>query len=162
MRNKSLIVIGATLLLLTACSGDVIFDKSKEIGGDAWNSSDVVKFTVPVTDTLAWYNFYITVRNTTDYPYSNLYVFLKTFYPKGQISVDTLECFLAEADGNWLGKRRGSMVDHRILLQRTFRFVQSGTYSFEFEQAMRVNPLPGIRNFGIRIEKVKPEKQSNG
>ena len=102
------------------------------------------------------------MRNTTDYPYSNLYVFLKTFYPKGQISVDTLECFLAEADGKWLGKRRGSMVDHRILLQRTFRFVQSGTYSFEFEQAMRVNPLPGIRNFGIRIEKVKPEKQSNG
>ncbi|MEI6853838.1 MAG: gliding motility lipoprotein GldH [Bacteroidota bacterium] len=146
------------LTFLSSCSSDAIFDNSKEISGGVWKSSDIVKFSVPITDTVQACNYYINVRNSTDYPYANLYLFIKTFYPNGKISVDTVECYLADTEGKWLGNRSGGRVDNRILFRKSFRFRMLGTYSFEFEQAMRTDELRGIENFGIRIEKFEIKK----
>jgi gliding motility-associated lipoprotein GldH len=158
MKTRSIIYLISVLAFLSACSSDAIFDNSKEISEGNWKSSDIVKFSVPITDTLQPCNFYINVRNSTDYPYSNLYLFIKTFYPNGKISVDTVECYLADAEGKWLGNRSGGRVDNRIMFRKAFRFRMLGTYSFEFEQAMRTDELRGIENFGIRIEKFETEK----
>jgi len=136
----------------------VVFDKNKQLENAVWKSSDIVKFTVPLNDSVQPYNFYINIRNSTDYKYSNLYLFIKTFYPSGKISVDTVECYLADNEGKWLGKRSGKVVDNRILFRRAVQFRHTGTYSFEFEQAMRVDELSGIKDFGIRIEKFEREK----
>jgi gliding motility-associated lipoprotein GldH len=158
MRYKSVYLLLLLLTLFSACNTDAIFDTSKKIDNGVWKSSDIVKFSVPVTDTLQPCNFYINVRNSTDYPYSNLFLFIKTFYPNGKISIDTVECYLADAEGKWLGNRSGGRVDNRILFRKSFRFRMLGTYSFEFEQAMRTEELNGIENFGIRIEKFEIDK----
>jgi gliding motility-associated lipoprotein GldH len=158
MKVKPVYYFIVLLALLTACTGNAIFDTSKKIEEGVWKSSDIVKFSVPVTDTLQPCNFYINVRNSTEYPFSNLFLFIKTFYPNGQISIDTVECYLADTEGKWLGNRSGGRVDNRILFRKSFRFRMLGTYSFEFEQAMRTEELHGIENFGIRIEKFETEK----
>jgi gliding motility-associated lipoprotein GldH len=143
--------------LLTACTENVIFDSSKEIPGGGWKSTDIVKFAVPIIDTLQPCNVYFNVRNKTDYGFSNLFLFMKTFYPNGKISIDTIECLLADNEGKWLGRRRNGRVDNRILFRKSIRFTMRGNYSFEFEQAMRTEELSGIENFGIRIEKFEKE-----
>lgn len=158
MKHKPIYLSFLVLALFTACNSGAIFDNSKEIEGGVWKSSDIVKFSVPVTDTLQACNFYINIRNSTQYPYSNLFLFIKTFYPNGKISVDTVECYLADVEGKWLGNRSGGRVDNRIMFRKGFRFRMLGTYSFEFEQAMRTEELKGIENFGIRIEKFEIEK----
>lgn len=158
MKHKTIYFFILLLTLLAACNQGAIFDTSKEIEGGVWKSSDIVKFSVPITDTLQPCNFYINVRNSTQYPFSNLFLFIKTFYPNGKISVDTVECYLADTEGKWLGNRSGSRVDNRIMFRKAFRFRMLGTYSFEFEQAMRTEELSGIENFGIRIEKFETEK----
>jgi len=158
MKIKTVLYLLLILLLLPSCRKNAIFDSDKEIKDGVWNSSDVVRFSVPVTDTMQAYNYYINVRNTTDYPYSNLFLFIKTFYPNGKISVDTVECYLADPSGKWLGNRSRNIVDNRILFRKSFRFRMLGNYSFEFEQAMRMDELKGIDDFGIRIEKFEKEK----
>lgn len=152
------ILISVVLIFLSACNSGAIFDSTKKIEDGVWRSSDIVRFSVPVTDTLQPYNFYFNVRNKTDYPYSNLFLFIRTLYPSGKISIDTVECYLADTKGKWLGYMRGKIVDNRILFRKCFRFRQAGNYSFEFEQAMRTDELEGIADFGIRIEKFETEK----
>lgn len=156
---KFRIIFGLLLLisLLPACTEGVIFDSSKELPEGVWKSTDIVKFAVPISDTLQPVNFYFNVRNKNDYAFSNLFLFMKTFYPNGKISIDTIECFLAGNDGRWLGRSRNGRVDNRILFRKAIKFPMKGNYSFEFEQAMRTEELSGIQNFGIRIEKFEKE-----
>jgi len=159
MKSKPIYLILLLLVIvIVSCTKNTIFDTTKKIEGGIWKSSDIVKFSVPVTDTLQPCNFYINVRNSTQYPFSNLFLFIKTFYPNGKISIDTAECYLADTEGKWLGNRSGGRVDNRILFRKSFRFRLLGTYSFEFEQAMRTEELHGIEDFGIRIEKFETEK----
>ncbi len=158
MKIKTGLYLLLISLLLQSCKQNAIVDTTKKIQDGVWKSSDIVKFSVPVTDTIQPYNYYLNVRNSTDYPYSNLFLFIKTFYPNGKISVDTVEVTLADASGKWLGNRSRNIVDNRILFRKSFRFRLLGNYSFEFEQAMRTEELKGIEDFGIRIEKFEKEK----
>ncbi|HOY31947.1 MAG TPA: gliding motility lipoprotein GldH [Bacteroidales bacterium] len=146
------------LLIFNSCGPGVLVDRNKKIENAVWKSADIIKFSVSIPDTLQLYNIYINIRNSTDYKYSNIFLFLKTFYPNRMYSIDTIECLLADDSGKWLGKERGKMVDNRILFRRGIRFKLSGNYSFEFEQAMRDTDLNGIEDFGIRIEKSEAEK----
>jgi gliding motility-associated lipoprotein GldH len=152
------VVIIALGSAFTSCRQNAIVDTTKTINDGVWKSSDVVKFSVAVTDTMQAYNYYINVRNSADYPFSNLFLFIKTLYPNGKISIDTVECYLADAQGKWYGHRSGNKIDNRILFRKSIRFRQSGNYSFEFEQAMRTEEIHGIESFGIRIEKFEKEK----
>jgi gliding motility-associated lipoprotein GldH len=140
-------------MCLSSCDRNMVFDKNKMLADAAWKSNGIIKFNVPITDTTIPYNFYLNIRVTAEYKFANLFLFMKTLYPNGQISTDTIECFLAGIDGKWLGKRSGKIIDNRILLRKKMKYPQYGTYSFEFEQAMRDSVLANVENFGIRIEK---------
>lgn len=155
---KLLLLFSAVVMLTSSCGRNVLYDENHGFEGGIWRSSDIVKFNVEITDSKQPYNVYLNVRNTTDYEYSNLFLFVKTFYPDGKISIDTLECFLADTEGRWLGKRSGRMVDARLQFRRNVVFTETGRYSFEFEQAMRDESLEGIENFGMRIEKAQLQK----
>jgi gliding motility-associated lipoprotein GldH len=95
------------------------------------------------------------LRNAGNYPYSNIFLFVNTYFPSGTIDKDTVEIMLASPDGKWMGKGLGDIWDNRILFKRNVTFPEKGKYRFEISQAMRLNPLPGITDAGMRIEKVK-------
>jgi gliding motility-associated lipoprotein GldH len=139
----------------SSCDRNMVFDNNKTLADAGWNSSDIVKFNVPIADTAVPYNFYLNIRVTTEYKFANLFLYMKTLYPNGQISIDTIECFLADIDGRWLGSRSGKIIDNRILFRKNMKYPLFGTYSFEFEQAMRDSVLTNVENFGIRIEKAE-------
>lgn len=148
-----IIAMAIGLLILVSCGQGVLFDDTKRIHGDVWKMEDRIRFEVPVTDTLQGYKFYLNVRHTTDYRYSNLYVFITTVFPGGEFARDTVECILARPDGEWLGKGIAGMRDNQVLLRVGLKFPRKGIYSFEFEQAMREEELEGISDIGLRIEK---------
>lgn len=120
-----------------------------------WDMNNIVSLDVEIKDTVNPQNIYINVRNASNYQYSNLFVFLITKAPKGEIARDTIELTLADERGKWLGIGMGDIWDNRILFKRNFRFPESGIWHFELQQAMRVNPLPQIMDVGMRIEKGK-------
>ncbi len=150
---KKLVYILIVLMLgLTACTNDS-FDKRTVIPEAEWRQEDRVAFDVDINDTLSGYEFGIGLRHLENYRYSNLFVFLHTRMPNGNVTHDTIECTLATPEGKWLGKSSGSMRDMIVPLNENLRFPLTGTYHFEIEQAMREPVLKGISDIGLYIEK---------
>lgn len=129
------------------------FDQRVVIPEAAWDVNNRVPFDVTVNDTTEIYSFGMNLRHLENYRYSNLYVFLHTKMPNGNMTRDTIQCVLATPDGRWVGKGSGSMRDVKIVLNPHLRFPLEGAYHFEIEQAMREPVLKGISDIGLFIEK---------
>jgi gliding motility-associated lipoprotein GldH len=147
------IIAFLSILGLSSCDRDKFFDESVSIPGDKWSSDKEVVFNVDIEDTISPYRFYINVRNSNSYRYSNIWFFLTTEFPLGGMSVDTIECMLANNSGEWLGRGTGKYRDNRIYIRENIRFPQKGSYVFRLNQAMREDELTGISEAGIRLEK---------
>ena len=145
------LIIGLTLAF-TACTSSN-FNKRTVIPDAEWAQENRVAFDVPIDDTISGYVFGIGLRHLENYRYSNLFVFLHTKMPNGNVTHDTIECTLATPEGRWIGKSSGSMRDLLVPLNGNLRFPLSGTYHFEIEQAMREPVLKGISDIGLYIEK---------
>jgi gliding motility-associated lipoprotein GldH len=148
-----LILFFSPLVFIFSCDSKRIFEENKSLKENSWDYNVPVVFTVTVNDTSAFHNMYLNVRNGGFYRFSNLFLFVNTRLPKGELLRDTVELTLASPEGKWLGGGLGDIYDNRLLFRKHFRFPQAGEYRFELIQAMRVNPLPGIMDAGIRIEK---------
>jgi len=151
-RFLTLGTIVLTITLLISCGKHTLYDHNVEVD-EPWKSIDKAEFVINITDTINLYNVFINIRNTTDYDYSNLYLFIKTEFPNKYIAIDTTEIFLADMHGNWLGKGFGEIKDTQVLFRKNGRFARKGEYRISFEQAMRNTDLYGIKSVGIRIER---------
>ncbi len=142
-------------LSLVACDSNVVFEKNIKLDDNRWAQGTVIKLETEIKDTISPMNLYINVRNASGYQFRNLFVFLTTITPENNKSRDTLELILADDAGKWLGDGMGDIWDNRILFKQNFQFPSAGKYTFELEQAMRIDPLPQIMDAGIRIEKAQ-------
>ncbi|MCB2206895.1 MAG: gliding motility lipoprotein GldH [Bacteroidetes bacterium] len=148
--SKLFFILGVSIIL-HSCNLNGIYNESITIDEKGWYKNDLARFEVAIDDTLQSYDFYINIRNTTEYRYSNLYIFLNTRFPNNNISRDTIEFVLADIEGRWLGKGWGAVKENSILLSRNMRFPLKGIYEFKIQQAMRVDTLDGISDVGIQI-----------
>lgn len=157
IRNK--IVAGCFLMsaavFLPSCGGDVVFSKYQKFENNEWHAKDKAVFDVEITDTESLNNINLMVRHADSYPYSNIFLFVTTKYPDGKTLTDTMEVVLANSKGEWEGSGAGDIFDFKIPVKKNVRFPLAGKYQFQFEQGMRVDPLPLIMDFGFEIEKSK-------
>jgi gliding motility-associated lipoprotein GldH len=141
------------IILFCACDSSRVFDESKKIDDGSWDKSKPVVLQAVINDTISPHNVYINLRNAGVYPFSNIFMFINTKLPHGELYRDTMEVMLQTPQGQWMGDGLGDIWDNRILFKSNVRFPQKGEYRFELFHAMRVNPLSGIMDAGIRIEK---------
>jgi gliding motility-associated lipoprotein GldH len=82
---------------------------------------------------------------------------MKIKYPNGEISVDTIECFLADKTGKWLGSGIGKYRDNQIMIRQKGLFPMTGNYEFILQHGMRTEDgnISGIYSVGIRISEFK-------
>ena len=139
--------------LTMACSDRKVFDEVKSTGGHEWSASNRLRFEAPIADTSITYRILLHVRNHVDYQYANLFLFLQTRMPNGNITRDTIECQLADPSGQWYGKGTGLYRQQLIPLHNHLKFPLPGTYVFYLEQGMRDTLLFGITDAGLRIER---------
>lgn len=153
---RAFVALAITFLFaLTACDSNRLFEENKEITGGVWDMNQRVSFDFEVPDTTTKYNFYFNIRNTDDYPFSNLYVFSHIDFPNGKMGVDTIELPLTNPDGSWIGTGQGDIHDCQLIFRKGVRFPVAGKYHLEIEQAMRMEKLPGVKDVGIRIERAE-------
>lgn len=151
MNFKNLIAI-VLLAAIIGCTDDSIYDAYKTFDDATWHADSIATFHVEIPDTAKPCDFYINVRNTTDYPYSNLYLFLETHFPDETMARDTIELLLARPSGEWLGTGIGHIRENEFLIRRGLFFPAEGRYGFTLQQGMRQIALKGISDIGIRIE----------
>ncbi|MGO4912472.1 gliding motility lipoprotein GldH [Leeuwenhoekiella sp. W20_SRS_FM14] len=149
------------LICCSACDEKAVFHEYKSLP-DYWESDTAVVFKVNKLDSLTNYNLFITLRNTNEYAFSNLFLISELQFPNGKTITDTLEYKMARPDGSWLGEGFGDLKENKLWYKENFRFTEAGEYQFRLKQAMRrngsVNPvqeLGGIVDVGLRIEKIK-------
>jgi gliding motility-associated lipoprotein GldH len=159
LRYSKIFILLAFTILFISCDKTRVYEKNIKIPKFAWDMNDVLKFEVPITDTASSYNLYFNIRNASGYAYSNLFLFFTVRAPNGKAERDTVEIELADQTGRWKGDGLGDIWDNKVLFKRDFRFPVSGTYFFEMEQAMRVNPLKYIMDAGIRVEYAEKTKR---
>ena len=155
MRFKLSILIFLLSMLIVSCDKGVVADKYHHIENSIWTWDDVRNFAFEIEDTESQHDILIQLRHTTDYPLSNLFLFVEITGPSGQTLKDTINYILAEPDGKWIGKGNGHIRELRYLYREHTFFPEQGTYSISLEQAMREPRLP-VSDIGVRIEKITP------
>lgn len=146
----------ATLLLgflMSSCGFNDIYFQYSAVAKNGWSKDSCYVFRVPVTDTVSVYNIYVNVRNRENYPYQNLWLFLKMQSPDMVRTKDSIECFLADQRGKWLGSGIGSVMEMPLIYRQKVRFSKPGIYRFDIGHGMRDSVLVGINDIGLRIEK---------
>jgi len=156
MIQRSFPFLLISLLLLTSCDEEMVYDQYVSLENGSWKWNDVAVFDIDVTDTLSLNNIFIQVRHSTDYPLSNLYMFVNVKSPDGQFRRDTVNLVLATPEGKWIGIGTGHLRELRLLYKSQTRFGLSGHYNFSIEQAMRKAELP-VSDVGVRIERIIAE-----
>ncbi len=160
MYKISYLLIG--ILLIQSCQSDVVYDRYISLENSHWKSDQVLKFEIPMQDSIAPYNLFINLRNTKDYPYSNLFLITQMDFPDHTKVIDTLEYEMTNSQGEFLGSGFSDIKENKLFYKENVRFKTPGTYLFSIQQAMRernkinpIDPLPGVSDVGISLEKAK-------
>lgn len=156
MRNALHLFIIGVAIIIAACSSNVHYEHSVAIPKSHWDKDDSKQFEVEIADTNTLYSIYVILHHKKDYMYSNLFLFSDITLPDSSIIRDTVECVLANRQGDWIGK--GSQnISNTFMFKKHIRFPIAGTYSFTFQQAMRCSnescSLYGIESLGLQIVK---------
>ena len=152
MKKLHLSLVVVLICCLVACNDSVIFDQYEKIPAKEWLYDQPVAMDVEITDTSSRYHLYVNLRHSNSYAYSNLWVVVHTTFPSGKKLENRVNLPLADKDGSWYGKGSGDIFNARVLIQPNAVFPEKGTYLFEIEQNMRLNPLPEIMEAGLSVE----------
>lgn len=146
-------LLNLVTFLFVSCQNEVtLVDTNQKTNHLKWGYADKVRIPVKVGDTKRAYTFYLNLRHTGDYKYSNIFILIHQIGPDGKKTSERKEFTLALPDGEWLGTGSGSLYSHQMVFRKDYHFPQKGTYIFEIEQNMRENPLHELSDIGIRIE----------
>jgi len=157
MSRNSFLIFLMLLFSLSSCDPNMVYDHFENNKGQSWDSNDVKRFEVDIQDNQSFYNVYVNIRHTKDYPKSNLYLFINIIGPEGNEIGDTIDLQIADKHGKWSGSGFGEIKFVRKKIKEGVRFAQKGKYIFEVGPGMRLQEIP-VTDVGIRIEKFNPIK----
>ena len=151
------------VITMVSCDNNRVYDSYHTVN-NGWNIQEPIQFEVSDVDSIVPHNVFITLRNTNEYKYSNLFLIARMDTPNGKQLIDTLEYTMATPEGEWLGTGFNDVKENKLWYKEGVRFRESGTYNFSIEHAVRKNGnitgderLEGITEVGLRIE--RPQNQ---
>lgn len=150
---KFLPVLILLFSLLTACDRSHFYKTSITLEGSNWSYNDTLSYNVNIRDTSIRYDIGLEIVHTTDFAYQNLYVQIVTMFPDGELLTQTLPIDFADYTGLWYGNCRGELCQLRVVLQENAIFDQIGNHSFKVMQYMRIDPVPGITEVAMLLDK---------
>lgn len=142
-----------SLLFFNSCSRGIVYTESVTIPNKHWLLDFNPQFSAEITDTLSNCNILFTIRNSSSYPFRNIFLFVTATSPNGSSITDTLEYMLADEKGKWYGKGIGDVRELTVRYKSNIYFPAKGTYSFTVQHGMRSEDLEGVYDFGMRIVK---------
>ena len=161
---KKSLIINSILVFsvwVLSCDNHSIFKSYVDLKDSNWYVKNIPSFTFEVKDEKVPYNIYLLIRNSSQYPYNNLYINRYIYGPDGkQISNRLEEATLFNSKtGKPFGKGLGDIFDQKLLSTRNYIFPKKGKYTIKLKQYMRQDPLPHLMSVGISVEKILTLKQ---
>jgi gliding motility-associated lipoprotein GldH len=143
--------IVAFALILASCSTAPVYEKSYDFQDNNWSQKVKPSFTVDIKDTSKAYDFVITLRTTTEYKFSNLWIYLNSATPDGHKVREPYEIKLTKPDGSWIGKKTGTIVENSLYF-RNRKMPKGGKYVFVIEQGITQSLIDEVIDIGLRVE----------
>ena len=152
LMNRILIFLSLAILLISCNQKTTVFNQHKELPSKGWHKDSVAHFEVSLEKKTV-YNFLINLRNRNDYKSQNMWLFVSYERPDKTIKNDTLNFYLADNQGRWLGSGFGSLHQMQVVFIPNIEFSQAGVYKFDIKHGMRDTTLIGINDIGLEILK---------
>jgi gliding motility-associated lipoprotein GldH len=141
-----------TLVAFAACEQKHVFNEFKTVDIKGWKSTDTLSYLLKTEESDLNYRYSISVRHSKEYEFSNLW--LKVLI-KGN-GTDTsfrYEIPLFKNDGKPYGKSSGTLCTQTVPLKTKLPFYKKGVYTLSIIQLMRKDPLDGISDIGLIVDK---------
>ncbi|OFZ63322.1 MAG: hypothetical protein A3D92_04615 [Bacteroidetes bacterium RIFCSPHIGHO2_02_FULL_44_7] len=158
MRSSWLLILG--LFIFTACGEQPLYEKVVSFDGKQWKQDVTPVFKVKIDNVDVNYNFTLNIRTTTDYKYSNLWIFLKTETPDGQVERKPFQILIANPDGSWVGNKTGTVVETPLVFRHR-KLPLKGEYTFTVEQGITHSEVDEVLDIGFRVEVAKSDEETN-
>ncbi|MBQ7438545.1 MAG: gliding motility lipoprotein GldH [Paludibacteraceae bacterium] len=140
--------------LLTSCRHDIVYSEFVAIPSGEWDENQLPEFAFNIADREAAYDILLYVRHTERYPYQNMWLFVRG----NRQYMDTVEFYLADDRGRWLGDKHHGFIEMPVLLEENYHFPDTGRYYFAVQHGMRDSLLRGVTDVGIEVIRVKNER----
>lgn len=151
MKKQLLYITFILLFACSSCNKKHVFNEFKTVNIKEWKSTDTLTYQLKIEENKN-YQTSISVRYQNDYEFSNLW--LKIFVTGNGIDTSfRFEIPLFKNDGKPYGKKSGSLCTQTIPLKTILPITKKGNYNFSIVQLMRKDPLDGISDVGIIIDK---------
>ena len=153
LRLAICLLIGG-ICLLTSCRHDIVYSEFVAIPSGEWDENQLPEFAFNIADREAAYDILLYVRHTERYPYQNMWLFVRG----NRQYTDTVEFYLADDRGRWLGDKHHGFIEMPVLLEENYHFPDTGRYYFAVQHGMRDSLLRGVTDVGIEVIRVKNER----
>ncbi|MCH5175911.1 MAG: gliding motility lipoprotein GldH [Prevotellaceae bacterium] len=138
----------ATLL---SCQDSLFYSEYKEIPNSQWDSRDTLSFCLPVTENSFDATLTVSVRRRQDYDYKTIALKIEHLLNDTIVSTDTLVVTLFDANGHPLGQ--GFPISDNYSRPLYLHLKKNASHSLRITHAMRLNPLQGIPDVGVFVER---------
>jgi gliding motility-associated lipoprotein GldH len=153
--NRKICLLSALITIILvglSCDKNRVYDHLVNIPSEGWAADKTMEFDVPVNDSKKSYDILLHLRNSGDYKYSNIWLFIETRSPGGNTLRDTMEIKLADDNGRWKGKGIGNIHELLVPYKQNILFPDRGIYHIIITQAMREEALKHVLNIGLRLQ----------
>ncbi len=149
-RSYRLLAAGliAIAVLFSSCRCDIVYSQFSPISSEKWHMDSVAHFDYTIADKQPAYRMLIYVRHTERYPYQNMWLFVGD-----SLHRDTIEFYLADDRGQWLGDKHHGFIEMPVLLEDNYHFPDTGAYYIDITHGMRDTLLRGVTDLGLEILK---------
>jgi len=155
MKRLPYILLTAAVLLLTGCTGRTVYSHYEALPVAGWHADSAIVYDFDVADSTAVYDIILNLRHTDRYPHQNFWVFAELYRDTLLLSTDTLDYYLADQRGRWLGNGFGNRRDMPMLYKHNTFFPEGGSYRLSLRHGMRDTLLVGVSDLGVTLEKAE-------
>lgn len=149
IRHFILIVI---LCGMASCNGDEVYYKFKPIPNHQWARGQEITFLLDSAsiNNNARYNVSIEITHNVGYQYKNLFLLLD-YTQDSTVVHDTVQCFLVDHHGRWIGSGNGATRQLSVPYKTNFRIDTALHNEITIRHAMQRLNLKGIEKIGLKI-----------
>lgn len=149
---KHTLFMALTGFLLFGCkpSENIVYEKFEKVNTKAWNWKEGKKFEFEITEDQHVYSLFSSLRITSSYKYSNIWMLYTLKGPNNYLKRDQFQLILSDDIGKWKGQGVSNLISFRepFLLNQK---LPKGKYTIEFWQNMRDENLLEVNNIGLQV-----------
>ena len=155
-------IILSILILTTfalSCNKNRIFEEhNTNFPKFRWDKSNIVEFSPEITDNNCDYKIFIAVRHIAGFQLKDINVKLDIISPSGEVTTKDYTLPLYNKNNEALSDCAGDYCDLESMIEKNFKFKETGKYKFRLSHQMSINPIPNVMEVGLIIDKLGQTK----